>query len=242
MMSTKPKYFIVPVLALVLGSALMSGCSSGPSGAPSGFAANRLTVTMQLQAPVNNAYIYSFAFDDDDNAADGPQAIVASTTLPNGVVAGSFTVLVQYEGGQWIAYRRTELAGGGETLERSTQAFSPQPSPTTGNTLTFTLNLDALTDSGTRLFGAGTQRLDLNFVTANERRRDPADNTRKAFDAFGPGSASSYATLDIRSTRTYSNSSSSIGEPTNDVSDFATTGVDLRQLDIVDFSIDVVRS
>jgi len=236
-----PLFFAVP---------LLGSCSKSPSGGATVQAPNRLSVVFRTPAngPINNSgYIYSFAFDDDDNSSDGPVAIVGPTTVPNGVVAGSFTVLVEYQGGQYNVYRRTALANGTETLDPAPGAFVTQPSPASGNTLNFTLNLDATTSSGARLFRAGAQRLDINFVTANERRRDPNDNLRKAVDTFGDGrlslsSGGAYVTLDIRSTRTY-NDTSIVGEPSGDVRTDDTSGtINLPSLDITDFAISVLRS
>lgn len=200
---------------------------------------------MQLQQPVNNAYLYAFAFDDDDQAADGPQAIIGTSQVPNnGIVAGSFTVLVEYQNGQYIVYRRTEGANGTEILERASSAFVTQPTPVVGNTFRFTLDLDATTDSGVRLFRADANRLDVNFVTTNERRRANNQAPRTAFDAFGPRAASAYGTFRILGASRYEYSNANtVGEPTNDVqNDDTTNNVNLAQLDITDFSILVERS
>jgi len=231
------------ISTLFLAAPLLASCASGPSGGATVQAPNRLSVVMTTRAPINNnGAVYSFAFDDDDNSSDGPVAIVTSTTVPNGVVAGSFTVLVQYEGGQYTVFRRTEGAGGTETLDRASRAFVTQPQPAAGSTLAFTLDLDATTDSGARLFRAGVQRLDINFVTANERRRDPNDNLRKAFDAFGNRSAGAFATFDVRSSRTYRDADT-VQEPTGDVqTDDTSNAINLQALDISDFTITILRS
>jgi len=230
---------VAPLLLLFL-----AGCAKSPSGGPvTPTAPNRLIVNLQTQAPVNNAYIYAFAFDDDDDSADGPAAIISSTALPNGVVGGSFTALVIYQAGQYTVYRRTDLGNGNERLDRVANAFVVPPAPASGNLLSFTLNLDATDDSGARLFRAGVQRLDVNFVTTNEIRRDPNDLRRKAYDAFGPRLASFYATLDIRGNRVYTNAAAAgVTEPGNDVqTDDTNNTINLSQLDITDFSLSVER-
>ena len=229
-------------LALAVLPFLGSGCAKSPSGGPTApTAPNRLTINLQTQQPINNSYLYAFAFDDDDVSGDGPVAIVSTTTLANGVVGGSFTVLVTYQGGQYNVYRRTDLGNGAEQLDRASSAFVTPPSPANGSTLSFTLDLDAVTDTGVRLFNAGTQRLDVNFVTTNEIRRDPNDLRRKAFDAFGSRLASFYSTFDIRGTRTYTNSGT-VQEPANDVqTDDTNNTINLAQLDITNFTITVQR-
>lgn len=236
-----------PLSLLATIAILAGGCSKSPSGTPGNtLAPNRLQITMRLQQPVNNAYKYAFAFDDDDISSDGPQAIVGTSSVPNnGLVAGSFTVLVVYENGQYSVFRRTELTGGNETLERASRAFVTQPSPVFGDTISFTLDLDALTDSGARLFRADARRLDVNFVTASERRR--VDNTalRIAFDAFGPRSASAYNTFQILGASRYDYSSDDIlpREPTNDVqNDDTTDAINQAALDITNFTISVQRN
>lgn len=234
------------ILPLFLLAAVSVGCSKSPSGsAGNSLAPNRLQITMRLQQPVNNAYKYAFAFDDDDISADGPQAIVGTAAVPNnGLVAGSFTVLVVYENGQYSVFRRTELNNGNETLDRASRAFVTQPQPVFGDTFNFTLDLDAVTDSGARLFRADARRLDVNFVTANERRR--VDNTapRVAFDAFGARSASAYGTFQILGASRYDYSNAdTVREPTNDVQTDDTSGsILLPPLDITDFSISVLRN
>ncbi|HVF09552.1 MAG TPA: hypothetical protein VNA16_02050 [Abditibacteriaceae bacterium] len=226
------------------GVLLASGCAKGPAGGPVVPAPNRLTVTLTTQDVINNSgYIYAFAFDDDDDSSDGPGALVTSTVLPNGVVGGSFTVLVLYQGGTFQAFRRTVLVNGSEALERSTNAFVPFPSPATGRTISFTLNLDATTaNTGTRLFRTDAQRLDINFVTTNERRLDPNNNLLKTYDAFGARLPNFWITRDIRGTITYTNNGTE-SLTTNDVVTDAPIGsVNLNQLNIVDFTIGVERS
>lgn len=198
---------------------------------------------MTTTAAINDAYIYSFAFDDDGNSATGPAAVVSSTSLTNGVVGGQFTVLVTYQAGQFTVFRRTDLGNGNERLDRASNPFVTPPSPPGGSrTLTFTLDLDALTDSGARLFSAALQQLDVNFVTTNEIRRDPNDARRKAFDAFGPRLANFFITIDIRGTQTYTDAST-VQEPANDVeTDDTNNTINLNQLDIADFTIRVQRS
>jgi hypothetical protein len=237
---------IIPVFTI--GSlALSAGCAKSPAGGPTNpLAPNRMTVTMRVQQPVTRNYLYSFAFDDNNNASDGPVAIIGPTTIANGVVAGSFTVLVQYEAGQYVAYRRTAGPNGTETLDRASAAFVTQPTPVTRDTFAFTLDLDAVTDSGAPLFtlSGSPQRLDVNFITANERRRDPNDNTRKAFDAFGPRAAGAYGTFTVGPLGTFRyTNADNVQEPTNDVQTDDTSGlIDLEQLDITDFSIVVERT
>lgn len=239
--------------AALLSYALLNGCARGPSGGiPLSSSHNRLIVNMTTQQPINDSYFYDFAFDDDNISATGPGAIQTSTNLTNGVVGGSFTVLVQYRGGQYIVYRRTSTGPDSETLDRASTAFVVPPTPAGGGTtLSFTLNLDAKTDSGAYLFrhqlnASGTQTLaanylDTNFVTTSTILRDPNDVTRKAFDAFGYLSASTYQTFDIRANRTYTNADT-VQEPANDVrTNDPTNTINIAALDIVDFSFSVQR-
>ncbi|MBV9865208.1 MAG: hypothetical protein JO316_07640 [Abitibacteriaceae bacterium] len=241
-MNFRPQQTATAIIISVLLA--LAGCAHDPSsGGPTvPTAHNRLVVTMTTQQPINDAYIYDFAFDDDNISSTGPAAIVGFTNLTNGVVGGSFTVLVQYRGGQYTVYRRTATSATTETLDRASRAFVVAPTPAGGgNTLSFTLDLDALTDSGARLFKANTQYLDTNFVTTNTILRDPNDFTRKAYDAFGPQLPNFYNTFDIRANRTYTNAQT-VQEPANDVlSDDPTGSINLAQLDIVDFTLTIQR-
>jgi hypothetical protein len=228
------------------GVLALSGCAKGPEGGPTTpQAPNRLAVSMRLQQAINPAYFYSFAFDDDDDPSDGPNAIITSTTITNGIVGGAFGVLVEVRGGQFNVFRRT-FVNGQETLVRAPNPFVSPPSPPTGATIAFTLNLDATLADGSRLFRSANndlpRRLDVNFVTSNERRRDPNDLRRKAFDAFGPATAGRYSTLAIDSSRSYTNQTSGVNEVSGDVtSDDTSNAVNRGQLDIADFRIDVQR-
>ena len=119
------KILVFPILGLL--GACFAGCAKGPAGGVTPIAANRLTVNLTLQQAINPLFFYDFAFDDNGNPADGPVAIIGTTQTTNGVVGGSFTVLVQYRGGQFIAFKRTDLGNGQEQLERASNAFIGVP-------------------------------------------------------------------------------------------------------------------
>jgi len=235
----------------ILGMALLSGCAKGPSGPVAPVSRNRLTVSMTMEQPISSAFYYDFAFDDDGDPSDGPTAIIGTTLLTNGVVGGSFSVLVQYRGGQFIVFRRTDLGNGQERLERASNAFVVPPTAG-GTTIQFTLDLDATIDAAAnpptdadRLFKAGATRLDLNFVTTPEIIRDPNNLAAKPFDALGPPGDQFVGNVDIASTRTYRNGDG-VTEPTGDL--FVPIGHPISQqpqqqaqLEITDFTIGVQR-
>jgi hypothetical protein len=242
-MRLHPSFCLLPALGL-----LVSGCAKSPSGGPTTpQAANRLRVSVQLQQPVNPSYFYAFAFDDDDDSSDGPGALTGTSIIANGVVGGSFTVLVLYNQGQFNAYRRS-FSNGAESLIPIVGAFVTTPT-VSGQTISFVLNLDARNADGLYLFrhstGGGTptlavRDLDTNFITTNERRLDPNDSRPKAFDAFRT-SPNSYIPLAIDQTIDYTNRN--IGEPTSDVfSNDTSNTVNEAQLDLTDVNIRVERS
>ncbi len=249
--SPRPRLQLSSMLSLGLALGL-AGCAKGPAGGPTTpQAVNRMTVSMTLQQPVNPRYFYDFAFDDNGNESDGPVALIGSSSLTNGVVGGSFGVLVECLGGsRFNVYRRTRV-GNGEDLQLVPNAFVTQPALTTGTTLSFTLNLDATyTDRATgqqmRLFrspgGGFPTALDINFVTSDEQRRDPNNNLPKTFDAFFFRGSSRYLTIRNLGTQSITNADT-VQEPANDVTTSDTTGrVNTAQLDITDFHIDIVRS
>lgn len=242
------------IVLLGLAAWGISGCAKGPDdgGGPTPpQAVNRMTVSMRLQQPVNRAYFYDFAFDDDGDQSDGPVAIIGQTALTNGVVGGSYTVLVECLGGsRFNVYRRTQN-GNGEDLQLVPNAFVTQPGVQSGDTLSFTLNLDATytdraTGQETRLFrsssGGFPTALDINFVTSDERRRDPNNNLPKTFDAFFFRGASRYLTLRSLNSDTVTNANT-VNEPANDVTTIDTSNrVERERLDIVDFNINIRRS
>lgn len=244
------KIALFPILMLV--PALFSGCAKSPAGGPVvPGGKNRLTVNVTLQQPISPTFYYDFAFDDDGDAGDGPAAIIGTTTLTNGVVGGSFKVLVQYRGGQFLVFRRTDNGGGAETLERASNAFIGVPTAS-GTTINFTLDLDATVDGAAnpptaadRLFAPGVTQLDVNFVTTSEIIRDPNNLLLKPFDALGelPGAANLYETFNITTTRTFRNADT-VREPTGDANpgNSAIGAQQLATLDITDFTLDVRRS
>lgn len=238
------RIIVFPILGLL--GACFAGCAKGPAGGVTPVAANRLTINLTLQQAINPLFYYDFAFDDNGNPADGPQAIIGTTQTTNGVVGGAFTVLVQFRGGQFIAFKRTDLGNGQEQLERASNAFIGVPVGS-GNTIQFTLDLDAKIDADQtqRLFLplAQLQQVDINFVTTSEIIRDPNNLQNKPFDAFGAG-VSQWFPFDISGTRTIRNTDT-VREPTGDVfSPFgsAITEAQRAQLDITDFTIDVRRT
>lgn len=242
---------IAALLILPLVPLAFAGCAKSPAGGVIPGGQNRLTVNMTTQQALTPSFFYNFAFDDNGNAGDGPAAIVGTTQLANGVVGGSFTVLVQYRGGQFLVFRRRDLGNGQETLERATNAFIGVPTAG-GTTINFTLDLDATVDNSAnpptaadRLFVAGVPRLDVNFVTTSERNNDPNNLLLKPYDALAelPGAANQYQTFDISTTRTIRNIET-VREPTNDVNpgNSNLTANQLASLDITNFTIDVRRS
>ena len=229
-----------------------SGCAKTPAGGPTQPGSpNRLTVNMTLQQALSPTFYYDFAFDDDGDASDGPAAIIGTTTLANGVVGGSFSVLVQCRANNFLVFRRRLLGNGQETLEPASRAFVVPPIAR-GNTISFTLDLDATVDNAAspptaadRLFAAGVTQMDMNFVTTSEVIRDPNNLLLKPYDALGevPRAANLYETFNVSSTRTFRNVET-VREPANDVepgnSNISTQ--QLASLDITDFTIDVRRS
>ena len=244
------KIALFSILSLV--PLALSGCAKTPAGGPTvPGSPNRLTVNMTLQQAISPTFYYDFAFDDDNDRSDGPAAIIGTTPLANGVVGGSFSVLVQCRGNNFQVFRRRLLANGQETLEPASRAFVVAPTAR-GNTISFTLNLDATVDNAAdpstpadRLFDADVTELDVNFVTTSEVIRDPNNLLLKPYDALGevPRAANLYATFPVSSTRTFRNVER-VREPANDVeagnSNISTQ--QLASLDITDFTIDVRRS
>ena len=229
---------------------LMAGCAKSPVGGPTNPQANNiLSVSIAVAGTVNPAYIYDFAFDDDEDRSDGPVALASSnSTFANGATGGSFTILVRYAQGQFIAYRRSLNSDNSENLVRVPGAFTVPPVANAGGkTLSFALNLDATLPDGTRLFRGSDnglpRQLDVNFITTDQINIDPNDNRINTFDALGNRTGGSWITIaDTNRPKLVANSQSQI-EPAGDVTNFSNLDSNaINSLDLTDFRIEIQRN
>ncbi len=203
--------FFAP-LAAALVSLTLGGCAKSPAGGPTIRTANRFETTLSLVGTLNPNYYYGVAFDDT-GAGVGPAALLGNTPIQNGVVGGTFRLLILYHLGNFqVFYRSTPSDAATEReISGSNGLFVFTPRATT-NGLDFTVDLDAqLPGSTTYIFprnaagtAIGTDRFDLNAVTTNTINRDPADNRVKPVDALGPAQVATPVQIQIGATRTTS--------------------------------------
>lgn len=195
---------------------LFSGCAKSPAnGAPSTRASNRFQTTLTLAGTLNPNYYYGVAFDDAGGDGIGPVAIIGNTPIRNGVVGGTFRLLVLYHQNQFrVFYRPTPSDTASEReISGSNGLFVITPRATR-NGLEFTLDLDArLPDNTTFIFpraangtSIASDYFDLNVVTTNTiiRASDKNDNRIKPVDALGAQQVASPVKIQIGATRTTS--------------------------------------
>ncbi len=191
---------------------LGSGCAKSPVGVTPR-ASNRFATTLQLVGALNPNYYYGVAFDDAGGNGSGPQAILGNTPIPNGVVGGTFRLLVLYHANRFQVFYRSTPSD--ESTEREISGsnglfvFTPRA---TQNGLDFTIDLDArLPDNTTFIFPRGlnatslaTDRFDINAITTNTILRDAQDNRIKPVDALGAQQVATPVEIQIGATRTTS--------------------------------------
>jgi len=254
---------LLPLCACLLP--LASGCAKSPLGGPTVRASNRFQTVVSFAGTPNPNYYYAVAFDDTGNSNTGPVAIDGVTPIPNGVVGGSFRLLVLYHQNQFrVFYRSTPID---QTTEReipSTNLFdtglSPQFSPTG---LNVTINLDAqlqLPDKSfififPRAIGSQTSppsiaanSLSINVVATNViLTTDTQSGLVKPVDALGYQMLSTPVQIQISGTRTTSISDGPPGDENSRVSPTYTTQsdpnyVDFSTIDITNVQIAITRT
>lgn len=97
--------------------------------------------------------------------------------------------------------------------------------PVTGDTLSFTLDLDTLGPA------SQVQNLDLNFIATDKLIIDPESTEQKTYDALGPLGDPYFVTISTRYTFAYTNELSLVPEEQGDC--------DIPALDIVDWSVEI---
>ena len=192
------------------GLLALAGCSKSPSTGPGTgvVAPNRLTVTLTTRENLNADYYYGVAFDDNPNDGDGPRAIEGNTPIANGVMGGSFRLLVLYRRNVFEIWRRTDPTDPATERQILTSPFIGVPRAS-GNSIQFTLDLDARQPNGNFFFAhdangqLAPDRLDINFATTNIILRNANDNRIKPVDAFETAAIGiPISDFDIRATRT----------------------------------------
>ena len=209
-------------LTFALWPLTLSGCAKSPSGGPTIRTANRFEATLSVVGTLNSNYYYGVAFYDGGDNSVGPAAILGATPVPNGVVGGTFRLLVLYHEGRFQAFYRS--IPNDQTTEREisgTNGLFPFTPRATTNGIDFTIDLDAQlpavsgTSASTYIFprnatgtAINTSQFSINAVTTNTiiRGGEPNANLTKPVDALGAQQTSIPLGVQIGATRTFSQS------------------------------------
>jgi len=208
---------LLPLCACLLP--LIGGCAKSPLGGPTVRASNRFQTVVSFAQPPNTNYYYAVAFDDTGRGSAGPVAIDGNTPILNGVMGGSFRLLVLYHQNQFQVFYRSTPSD--TTTEReitgTTNLFDTGLVPRlTDNGLDVAINLDAKLPDGTFIFqrAIGSQTsppsiaansLNINVAATNVILRGGSNtNLIKPVDALGAQTLSTPVQIQIPTTRTTS--------------------------------------
>jgi hypothetical protein len=255
------RFALLPFASCLLP--LLNGCAKSPSGGPTVRATNRFQTTLTLAGTLNPAYYYAIAFDDTGDSSRGPVAIDGNTPILNGVMGGSFRLLVLYHQNAFrVFYRPTpNSAGSEEEILGATNLFNTGQVPhVTTNGIDVTINLDAQFTSGpmtgTYIFphaadAAGTQRMvansfDLNVAATNTvLRGGSSNNLIKPVDAFGAQTLSTPVKIQDLSTHTTSVSDAIADENLGVDTTYSDTNsrnyVPFQNIDVTSLQIGITR-
>lgn len=239
---------------------LLNGCAKSPSGGVTAPAINRFQTTLSLAGTLNRDYYYGVAFDDAGGDGTGPVAVDGNTPILNGVMGGTFRLLVLYHQNTFRVFYRstTNDASSEREITGSTNLFNTGQVPrATQNGLDFTINLDAqLPDNTTYIFphaadASGTQRVvansfDLNVAATNTvLRGGSSNNLIKPVDALGGQTLSTPVEIQIPATRTTSVSDATADENLGVDTTYSDTNsrnyVPFQNIDVTSLQIGITR-
>ena len=218
---------MLPLVALaLLGAAglpagLMAGCARMPSQPSATFPTHRLTVNMVLGAPVNPAYHYFVAIDDDTDTLRGPVPLIATPSTP---IPPLGVPIIIFDTDRPPRYYCWLTANAFSQYRNSVFIGPPYQGRVSddGKTITYVLNLDQVTSQ---------DRAQLNLITA-DRLIPPNDPLAPiVYDGLGPSGNSFLSGLPLNVNGIYSNATATVPEHAGDCP--------IAALDIVDWSVEV---
>lgn len=244
---------------------LLTGCAKSPVGVTGPLAINRFQTTLSLAGTLNPNYYYAIAFDDAGGDGVGPVAVDGNTPILNGVMGGTFRLLVLYHQNTFRVFYRSTPNGAATESEISglTNLFNTGRSPiATQNGIDLTINLDAQFISGPlkgtyvfpRLSGSQTSppalqstSFDINVAATNVvLRGGESNNLIKPVDALGAQTLSTPVEVQITSTRTTSVSDETGDENLGVDSTYADSNspnvVPFPSIDVINLQIGINRS
>ncbi|MCS7191593.1 MAG: hypothetical protein NZ937_01230 [Armatimonadetes bacterium] len=216
-------------LSLGLTFALF-GCAKFPEQLAVPISRDRLIVILTYAAAINPKFFYYIAIDDDGDPRTGP---LPALTRPWGNGWG-----VPYD--ETLGSRIHFFV---EVLEHSAQLFrilifQPPFTPRhLGPPLDFSFPQPEkilLTVDLSQIFPSTIpERLEMNFISVNELKKDPYDNTpRTGFDALGP-TGNDFISIPLSSTQTFRNGEGWVQETSGDAQ--------IDDLDLTDWEVRIVR-
>ena len=230
---------------------LLTGCAKFPSQPGVGVSKDRLVFTLTYAAPLDPRFFYFIAIDDDGNPLTGPMPSLTApwgngwAALPRQADLDPSTgkprqgpnlshfveIRVSAPGiGQALVYRVTN-----PTLENYRQEPLGSPLELTflqPNQVRVTLDMRQLWLSPQPI----PERIEVNFISVDELRLDPNDNTpRQGFDGLGV-SGNEFISIPLTSNLTFPTNPAFNPEPT--------TAGDARieALDLIGWQVQVLRS
>ncbi len=211
---------------------VLIGCAKFPDQ-PVVVSPDRLVITLTYAEPMEPGFYYFVAIDDDGDPLTGP---LPATTRPWGNGWGVPQSEIPPSRIRYFVEIRNRQAGTfridlfqppftttflGLPLE-----FVPDLQP---NQIRVTLDLQQLFPN----FPDQPQRIELNFISVDELKLDPNDNTpREGFDALGP-TGNDFVSIPLTSTQTFRNGQGFIRETSGDAK--------IDPLDLTDWEVQVVR-
>lgn len=218
--------FALPLAALAL-AAIVGGCAQVPPEAHALAIQRQLIVTFDMAGSVNPEYYYFIAIDTNGDPASGPVPVV-SAPWGNGWVTGSVTHFVEYHQGVYQVYK---FRPGTNLLQ-----FDPLGTPFQYNRPEGTSRIQVVLDMDT--LGTNLNRINLNLITTDRINIEPNFLGTKLYDGLGL-SGNSYINIPVTVNQTFSNAQSLDPEHAGDVPPQPAGGVDVSQIDIVNWSVEV---
>lgn len=211
---------------------MLVGCAKFPEQPPVPISRDRLVITLTYAAPIEPNFYYFIAIDDDGDPLTGP---LPATTRPWGNGWGVPQSEIPPSRIRYFVEIRNRQAG---TFR--IDLFQP-PFTTTflgvplefinlqPNQIRVTLDLRQVFSD----FPDRPQRIELNFISVDELKLDPTDNTpREGFDALG-ATGNDFVSIPLTSTQTFRNGEGFIRETSGDSR--------IDALDLTDWEVRVVR-
>lgn len=207
------------------------GCAKFPEQPVTPVSKDRLIVTLVYAAPIDPNYFYYIAVDSDGDPRTGPLPALTRPWgngwgVPLDETLGSridFFVEIFRQSAQVFRIQVFQPPFTTQPLGPPLDLSFPQP-----NQIRIVLDLRQLFPQGQI-----PERVELNFISVNELKTNPYDNTpRTGFDALGP-TGNDFISIPLASTQTFRNGQGWVQETSGDAR--------IDSLDLIDWEVRVIR-